>query len=89
MPAAKKRTELGPKFSEGARLFWLALEKEGWNQLAAEHALGAKRGTVSRLLYGDRIPGVRLAATIEDRLGIPASSWVMVPRRKFKIPEAA
>ncbi len=59
----------------GARLQdWLC--RAGLTQQAFADELGVTQGQVSNLMAGRRTPSLDLAAAIERRTGIPASSWV-------------
>jgi transcriptional regulator with XRE-family HTH domain len=56
-------------------------------QREAKEALGVKEGTVPRLLYGDRLPGLALANKLELSFGIPTADWGRPAREPFQIPE--
>lgn len=93
------RTELGPYFSEGARLAWLALDKRGWSQADLQRRLKGRArpdgtslplrpGVVSRWLYGDRRPSTDALVQLEHVLGVPVTAWLRPPLRKFSPPHA-
>ena len=79
--------ELGPHFSEGARLLWLLMERQGWTQSELRRRLCAHLGEVTRILYGDRFPRLAVAAEAE-RLGVHVAAWQQKPRLRF-VPPAA
>lgn len=83
----RKRLAKGPKFSEGTRLFWLAILANGWTTEAAREALGFSRGTVEKLLYGDRSPGREAAGDIERLFGVPSIAWSLAPTEDFDLPK--
>jgi hypothetical protein len=83
-----KRTELGPKFSEGARLLWLAMRENKWSQGELGKAIDAKPGVVNRWLYGDIRPGLAWAEELLAVVKIPLSAWNQRPVRAF-VPPAA
>lgn len=82
------RRHLGPRFSEGARQLWLVVEGRGLNVADAARALGWLRSTLSNVLYGERLPGVALAADVERVFGVPIGAWALEPTDAF-IPPAA
>jgi hypothetical protein len=89
--ASKKRTRLekGKLFSEGCRLLWLALRKRGVNVAQARIAVGCKyEGTLDRVLYGDRKPGLQLVLAIQKQFEVPAAAWTIPPKKSFELPEA-
>lgn len=89
------RTRLGPVFSEGARLAWLALASRGWSpadlagKLRTDEDRPVERGTVHGWLYGDRSPTIFYLAQIETLLGIASALWAQEPSVEFAFPEAA
>jgi len=85
--AVFSRRALGPKFSEGARQLWL-LMADGSTPADLARRLGADSGQCSRLLYGDRAPGLKLAGVIQEKLGIDIPLWNMPPLELF-VPPAA
>lgn len=82
------RTELGPKFSEGARLLWVEMDKRDWSGFRLGNELGLASGQVVRYLYGDRVPVLELAMKIKDVLGIEPESFTHPPSTLF-VPPAA
>lgn len=81
------RLTLGPHFNEGARLLWGKLA-EFASLEAMRLAVGAHRGELSRILYGDRLPGLPLANRIADKLGIPTTAWEQPATVPFTPPAA-
>jgi hypothetical protein len=79
-----RRTELGPRFSEGSRKLWLLVLAAG--NPGARRALARKietdDGTLHRLLWGDRRPSLELAGRL-SRLGIKPETWTIKPREPF------
>lgn len=80
----KYRTHLGPKFSEGARLLWVALGNTPRGEF--ESALGWAPGMLSNLLYGERGAGRRTATLLLERHGIPLDAWDRPPSVEFVPP---
>lgn len=76
------RTSLGPKYSEGARRAWLALDERGWSQTRLSKELRALKVNVntSFLLHGDRRPGRAAGEALRVLLGIDPSLWDMAPQ---------
>lgn len=80
------RKRLGDKFSEGARLLWVAL---GTRTIAeVERSLKWPRGKLSNLLYGERGAGRKTSTTLYHEHGIPIEAWDLPPSTTF-IPPAA
>ena len=84
--ASVARTRLGPKFSEGSRLLWLACIKHGWGQRDLREFLGCSTGTVSRYLWGDRAADRAAAEKMRDKFGIPTPAWDQPPKKPFTPP---
>jgi len=82
------RRHLGPHFSEGARLCWLACEKRGWSPENVTALIGSCRGLTTRWMYGDSRPGRRWSGVLFEKLGVPPSAWDKPPRRAFTPPAA-
>lgn len=80
------RTTLGPRFSEGARLLWEAMEHRGWTQGQLRKELGVTTGRVSRWLYGDLRPPLTVAVSISKKLHIPEEAWMQSPSVDFVVP---
>lgn len=80
------RVSLGPHFSEGSRLLWVAVERRGRRDVLS--MLGVHESSLSRYLYGDKEILLRVAIRAEEMLGIPPRSWVSKPARPFKVPAA-
>lgn len=88
MAIGSSRTELGDRFSEGARLLWCVLSDRGWSQGELTRAIGAKPGVVPRWLYGDTKPGWTWATKLRDMFGITFETWTVEPTLPF-VPPAA
>lgn len=82
------RTNLGPLFSEGARLLWEAIESRGWTQTKLRSELGIPAGMPATWLFGDRRPGRKWAVRLRDALNIPIDAWDEDPSGEF-VPPAA
>lgn len=83
------RTDLGPNFSEAARLWWLALENEETTAAQAERRLEARRGMASGWLYGDRLPSVPWAARIHEIWpAVLPELWAQPAAKPFEPPAA-
>jgi hypothetical protein len=87
MRQASRRT-LDDKFSEGARLLWIAVAAHGWNQAAAAKAIGMPSGQLSKFLYGVRKPGREWATKLHEKLLIPLATWDMPSTIAFEPPAA-
>lgn len=68
---------------------WLAVAERLNNQSTLADDLGAPAGQVSHWLYGDRLPGLRWAFVIRDKLGIDPSLWGAPPVEPFALPAKA
>jgi hypothetical protein len=82
------RSRLASGFSEGARLYWLALEAKGLNQKEADALLEISAGLTNRLLYGERKPGRALGERIREAFGVDPTLWDLEPREPFIPPGA-
>ncbi len=82
------RRTLGSRFYEGTRLLWGVLETRELTISAAAELLGWSRGTLSNVLYGERLPGVGMLAKILEVFGVPLEAWAQAPTQPF-IPPAA
>lgn len=89
IPLSRRRRTLGPRFSEGTRRLWLALEAQGLAHHAAAARIGCKRGVFSRVVYGDVTPGIALLAQIERAFAIAPSLWAKAPEKPFSLPSEA
>jgi len=83
------RENLGSRFSEAARLLWLALEKRGESPADCTRRVGAKAGVVARILYGDRLPNLALGVRFEQIYKIAARLWQTLPTEPFVLPAVA
>lgn len=59
------------------------LREAGVPQYQAEEELKSGVGSLSRLLNGDREPGLALAVRIRDKYGIPVEAWL----KEYKAPK--
>lgn len=82
------RRHLGPRFTEGARLLWLELERRDTGVTAAAGLLGCGTSSLTRALYGENVPGVDLLADVTRVFGVPIGAWAEKPSAPF-IPPAA
>ncbi len=85
----RTRTALGPHFSEGARLMWLALRERGQSDYAFSKEFGVGRSTVLKWLYGDSLPSRLWGIEIERLLGIAPGLFDVPPKRAFVLPGAS
>lgn len=85
---ASSRTELGPHFSEGARLLWNAKENQSLSHGGIARLIGATGGVVPRWLYGDTRPSWNWASKLFVTFGIPLVAWTEPPSRPFTLPAA-
>lgn len=86
MANSSKPKELGPKFSEGARLLWLELLKTKYSIREAEREWGMSRGLLHRLLYGHQRAGRVVALRLFGMFSIPVETWDRTPIREFVPP---
>jgi transcriptional regulator with XRE-family HTH domain len=82
------RRHLGPKFSEGARLLWARIERRRLSFSEAAELLGWTRPALSNVLYGERLPGVALAAVVAQRFRVPITAWARPASVPFVTPAA-
>lgn len=88
------RTKMGPRFCEGSRLLWLALERLGWShsdlmrKLTGPTGKPLSNGRVDSWLYGDSKPDRGPAAQLKMMLDIPMESWDQSPNEPFVLPAA-
>lgn len=82
--------DLGPKFSEGARLLWIAVQRERLTLVALAKEVGRGQGTVSRWMHGIRIPDEDSRRELHRRFGVPSDieMWRRKPTQKFHIPRS-
>jgi transcriptional regulator with XRE-family HTH domain len=80
-----RRREVGPHFSEGAARLWRRLGR-GLRQTAMAREVGVDGGFLSRLLWGDALPGIRTAEAIYLRYRIGLRLWCRPPARAFVPP---
>ena len=81
------RRSLGPRFSEGARLLWVELERRGESMRDLRRRIGVG-ADITRWLYGDAIPPLAAIVRMDKLFGIPARAWLQPAKRAF-IPPAA
>ena len=80
-----RRTFLGPKQTEGARLLRLARERKGWSIGLLAQQLGITTGACFRILWCDGLPDFEEASKIEDVLGIKMRLWAAAPKKEIEI----
>ncbi|XXX73902.1 hypothetical protein WMF30_40275 [Sorangium sp. So ce134] len=83
------RLTLGRRFNEGARLTWLALRRLGWSQADLRRRVKAYPGELPKVLYGDKLPTLQLAADLQDLLKVPVKAWNQPPTEPFVPPARA
>lgn len=83
MVQTTRRTELGPHFTEGARLLWEEVRIRGMSQGEAGRSVGAHNGQFNRWLYGLKKPGIHFALAIERVFGVPVIAWTQEPTQDF------
>jgi hypothetical protein len=83
------RLRLGRRFNEGARLTWLALQRLGWSQADLRRKVKTHPGELPKVLYGDRLPTLQLAADLQDLLQVPVKAWSQPPTEAFVPPARA
>jgi transcriptional regulator with XRE-family HTH domain len=83
------RKHLGERFSEAARLFWTALEREGMSLADATARLGVSSGTVYSWLYGVKVPEIQSAQRVAAEWPeIRTDLWTAPPSKPFTPPAA-
>ena len=89
-PVKNTRTELGPLFSEAARIIWTTyIIRDGLSiNFVAKRLIGVSSGRLTSWLYGDQLPSLRKAIDMEDMLGIEPRLWLETPVRRFTPPAA-
>lgn len=80
---ARHRSQVGDRFTEGARLLWLVLEGNQWTLAALAEAADVSKPTLFRYLYGDREMRLGTAQRLEVLTGVPAASWAQPPTEPF------
>lgn len=85
-PMRHYRRHLGPRFSEGARLLWIAMGDMPPAEF--ERSLGWSRGILSNYLYGERRAGRAASLLLFERHAIPIGAWSKAPSVAF-VPPAA
>jgi transcriptional regulator with XRE-family HTH domain len=80
------RKVLGDRFNEGARLLWLAIQAKSLSHASAAKVLGWSRATISRVIYGDVVPGIGLLADVKREFKVPLDAWALAPTREFVPP---
>lgn len=83
------RRELGKRFSEGARLLWVAMRREGLTQEALRKDMGRARGVVGHWLRGDRRPDGASRGKLFERFEIKPQAWEEDPKKPFSLEDAA
>lgn len=68
------RVDLGESPSAALPVLWNITERNGWSHSRLALELKEASGKISKLLYGDRKPGRRLAKKLED-LGVATELW--------------
>lgn len=71
----RRRQEVGEAASAALPVLWQELHQRGWSHARLASELGEDAGKISKLLYGDRRPGRRLASKLMERLSISLSLW--------------
>lgn len=80
------RKKFGSKFSEGARLLWIACIRNGWDQQDLRRLLECPAGCVGRYLWGDRRPDRDTGNRIFDVAGVRPTTWDEEPKKAFVPP---
>lgn len=83
------RRQLGERFSEGARLLWIAMRRDRLSQETLRTELGRARGVIGHWLRGDRLPDGASRGKLFERFGIKPQAWEQKPKKPFSIEEAA
>jgi len=81
--------QLGPRFSEGARLLWVAMRRAGLSQESLRSELGCAKGVIGRWLRGDRLPDGTFRGKLFKQFGIRPQLWEHGPSRPFSCDAAA
>ena len=81
------RRTLGPKFSEGARLLWLAVVRQRLTLRQVSEAGGAQQAHY--WLFGDKRPGPTPRRRLRDGFGIEPALWDEAPHEPFSLDRLA
>ena len=68
------------RLTEAARLLPAAIKDAATTQRKLEDAIPCPRGYVCHLIKGRREPSARIAARIEELIGVPAALWATEPQ---------
>lgn len=74
---------VGPKWSEGSRLFWLALADRGWTPARCSREIGKEKSAVTRWMKGQRRPEGANRTLLREWFGIPSDSWDLRPTQEL------
>lgn len=80
------RRKRAARFSEGARLLWLAMERDGLSQEATRLKVGVAGGQLGRWLRGERLPAGPFRGALFRLFSIDPSAWDVPPSEPFKFP---
>jgi hypothetical protein len=76
---------LGRRFSEGARLLWLAVRRHCVDLAGLVEATGRTKGAVSRWLHGHCLPDADSRIVLFEKYAIPVAAWSQPPKKEFRI----
>lgn len=80
------RDTLGPHFSEGARLLWVALLERRDSQQEIANEIGCLKPTLNKWLYGMRRPGTSWRIAIRRKFKVPLLAWDAKPKKPLTLP---
>jgi len=83
------RGPLGPNFSEGSRLLFLAAKRAGLTQEALRARLGRSKGVVGDWLRGKSKPDGESRGRIYEKFGIKPHLFDQKPTKPFSLESAA
>jgi plasmid maintenance system antidote protein VapI len=71
----RRRQDVGEAASAALPVLWKELDKREWTHAKLAAELEEDPGKISKLLYGDRRPGRKLAAKLLERFSIALALW--------------
>jgi ribosome-binding protein aMBF1 (putative translation factor) len=86
---ALRSDHVGGFASEGTRLLWAAMHREGWSQNQLAAAVGADSGKVNRWLHATSRPSLRWALVLQAKLGIEPAAWEATPKKPIVLVASA
>src|SRR5579885_2581764 len=76
----------GKYLSDGTRLLWAAMEREGLSQEQLRAKMNAAVVVVGRWMRAERRPGTEARVWLLGRFKIPLAAWDEEPKKPFSLP---